>query len=60
MEQKSIRQMILHSKYRHRTEQPNHVPWLNVRDLWLEHAGFDVGQQIEIKVEDKQLIIKAL
>ena len=55
------KQVKLHGKYRSRTKRPGRsAPWLNVNGLWLEEAGFCIGQAIEIKVEDKQLIIKAL
>ncbi|PVD49352.1 hypothetical protein DC498_25475 [Terrimonas sp.] len=34
------------------------VPWLNVSGLWLEQAGFKVGDAVEITVEQNTLIIK--
>jgi len=59
--EKSIKQVKLHGKYRQRITLPSHdVPWLNVNGLWLERAGFGIGQAVEIQVENKQLIIKAL
>jgi len=36
------------------------VPWLNVNGLWLEQAGFKVGDRIEISVKNKELTIKKL
>jgi toxic protein SymE len=60
MEQKSIKQAKLHCKYRRRVNQPNHVPWLNVNGLWLERAGFGIGQQVEIAIENRKLTIIAL
>ena len=33
------------------------VPWLNVSGVWLEQAGFSIGDQIEITVNEHQLII---
>jgi len=60
MEQKSIKQAKLHGKYRRRVNQPNQVPWLNVNGLWLEQAGFCIGQAITIEVENRKLTIIAL
>ncbi|MBO9154081.1 SymE family type I addiction module toxin [Chitinophaga sp. GCM10012297] len=34
------------------------VAWLNVSGLWLEQAGFKVGDGIVIEVQDGQLVIK--
>jgi len=36
------------------------VPWLNVSGVWLEQAGFGIGDQIEITVRQNELIIKPL
>jgi toxic protein SymE len=61
--QNSTRTVKLHSKYRALTRSWNYspgktVPWLNVSGLWLEHAGFNIGDAVEITVEEKTLIIK--
>ena len=58
MEQKTIKRAKLHAKYR--ASQRKDVPWLNLGGLWLAKAGFNVGQKIEIKIEDGQLTIKAV
>ena len=56
-----LKRMKLHGKSRRNITQPSRdVPWLNVNGLWLERAGFCVGQVIEIEVSDRRLIIKAL
>ncbi|MBL7760521.1 MAG: SymE family type I addiction module toxin [Sediminibacterium sp.] len=34
------------------------IPWLNVCGLWLEQAGFNVGDPVEIQVEHNTLTIK--
>jgi len=58
---KTIRHGKLHGQYQ---EVSNHwqkgrdVPWLNVRGLWLEHAGFNVGDPIEITVTKGKLVVK--
>jgi toxic protein SymE len=58
---KTLRRGKLHGQYQ---EVSNHwhrcrkVPWLNVRGLWLEEAGFNVGDPIEIIVSKEKLIIK--
>jgi len=36
------------------------VPWLNVNGLWLEQAGFKIGDPIQIDVRRNQLVIKKL
>ena len=62
MEQ-TIKRAKLHGKYRsqcYRSSVNRNLPWLNLSGIWLEQAGFCIGQQIEIRIEDKQLIIKAL
>jgi len=33
------------------------VPWLNVSGVWLEQAGFSIGDRVNIKVGRKRLII---
>ena len=35
-----------------------YVPWLNVNGVWLEQAGFRVGDAVEITVENNMLTIK--
>ena len=58
---KRLKQAKLHGKYRSRTKRlGRNVPWLNVNGLWLEQAGFCVGQAIAIEVENRKLTIKAL
>jgi toxic protein SymE len=34
------------------------VPWLNVSGVWLERAGFYVGDQVEITVQQGKLTIR--
>jgi toxic protein SymE len=34
------------------------VPWLNVSGVWLEQAGFRIGDRVQITIEQNQLIIK--
>jgi toxic protein SymE len=58
---KKTRQAKLHGKYR--SLQRNwptgkYVPWLNINGVWLERAGFKVGDAVEITVTDRMLIIK--
>ena len=55
-----LKRMKLHGKYRRCINRPHQVPWLNVNGLWLERAGFFIGQSIEIEVSDRRLIIKAV
>jgi len=69
-----IRRAKLHGKYRagsiawgshyrgcdYSGHPGRYVPWLNVNGLWLERAGFNVGDPIEISVKNKELTIKKL
>jgi len=56
-----IKQAKLHGKSRILSNQTNrNVPWLNVNGLWLERAGFGVGQRVEIAIENRKLTIIAL
>jgi len=61
------RRAKLHGKYRagaftwgRNSNTGKVVPWLNVNGLWLEQAGFKVGDRIEISVKNKELTIKKL
>ncbi|SHN29500.1 SymE family type I addiction module toxin [Chitinophaga sp. CF418] len=58
---KAIRRGKLHGQYRTLSNHWNggrSIPWLNVRGLWLEEAGFNVGDPIDIIVSKEKLIIK--
>jgi len=58
---KTLRRGKLHGQYRALSNHWNrgrNVPWLNVSGLWLEAAGFKVGDPIEIMVSKEKLIIK--
>lgn len=58
---KSItRRVKLHGKFRASKSHwkgGKDVPWLNVSGIWLEQAGFCIGDHINIKVSSKRLII---
>lgn len=63
----SARRARLHGKFREgkitwgsNYNTGKYVPWLNVNGIWLEQAGFRIGDQIEIDVQNNQLIIKNL
>ena len=65
MSKERIRKVKLHGKYRPAAHSGwlcnntgKEVPWLNVSGLWLEQAGFKVGDAVEITVEQNTLIIK--
>jgi toxic protein SymE len=62
MATKQIRLVKLHGKYQELKDccNPNgrYVAWLNVSGLWLEKAGFNVGDQVEITVGEETLMIK--
>lgn len=34
------------------------VPWLNVSGVWLERAGFGIGDRLTITVREKELVIQ--
>jgi toxic protein SymE len=59
--EKQFKRIKLHGKHRHRVILPNRdVPWLNINGLWLERAGFGIGQAVEIEVSEGRLIINAV
>lgn len=58
---KHTRLVKLYGKYRPDSNHWNggrDVPWLNISGLWLEQAGFKVGDQLEITVGSRVLKIK--
>jgi toxic protein SymE len=64
---KQIRRAKVHALYRpgvvrwgRNYNTGKNVPWLNVNGLWLEQAGFTIGDQIEINVSRNRLVIKKL
>lgn len=60
MADKTTRQVKLHSKYRQLKGWKNpgkEVPWLNVSGVWLEAAGFKIGDLVQITIENNTLII---
>lgn len=36
------------------------LPWLNVSSVWLQEAGFNIGDQLEVSIAQGQLVIKNL
>ncbi|MDD2794012.1 MAG: SymE family type I addiction module toxin [Sediminibacterium sp.] len=63
MVQKHIRRAKLHCKHRalksgYGESRYRILPWLNICGLWLEEAGFNIGDGVEIKVEHNTLTIK--
>lgn len=33
------------------------IPWIRLRGVWLEKAGFSVGQLLKVKVQHKKVVI---
>ncbi|MCY1312633.1 Toxin SymE, type I toxin-antitoxin system [compost metagenome] len=33
------------------------IPWIRLRGVWLEKAGFNVGQSLKVKVLRKRIVI---
>jgi toxic protein SymE len=61
--QTTTRKIKLQPKIRRTTgyfSKTTQVPWLNISGNWLEQAGFNIGSNVEITVEQNQLIIKPL
>jgi toxic protein SymE len=64
MKAKTVRRVKLHSKYHPRGGYWNNsrngrsLPWLNVSGVWLEEAGFNIGDAVQIIIEQNTLIIK--
>lgn len=60
MQEKRLRQVKVYGKYQRRLGHWNggrDYSWLNVSGLWLEQAGFKIGDQLQICVENNKLII---
>jgi len=62
MASENKKQVKLHSKYRELQSswRGKNVPWLNVSGVWLERAGFNVGDRVEITILQNQLIINRI
>jgi len=54
------KQVKLQSKYRALTYGSKTVPELKVSGVWLEAAGFKVGEQVTIIVRENELTITAI
>ncbi|WP_410054151.1 SymE family type I addiction module toxin [Cupriavidus sp. BIC8F] len=35
------------------------IPWIRLQGVWLEQAGFTVGQRLKVKVHRKLVVISA-
>ncbi|WP_116600825.1 SymE family type I addiction module toxin [Cupriavidus alkaliphilus] len=35
------------------------IPWIRLRGVWLEKAGFSVGKLLKVKVRHKKVVISA-
>lgn len=61
MANKPTRQIKLHGKYSEPKtgwrREGKEVPWLNVSGIWLEEAGFKIGDLVQITIENNMLII---
>lgn len=33
------------------------IPWIRLRGIWLEKAGFSIGQLLKVRVEHKKVVI---
>lgn len=61
MAEKKTKTVKLHAKYRSLSGWQctgKNVPWLNVSGVWLQRAGFEVCDAVEITIEHQTLIIK--
>lgn len=59
------RQVKIHALYRPEVarwspkyDSGRYVPWPRVNGLWLEKAGFKIGDRIEIVVKNNRLVIR--
>ncbi|MGO4294391.1 SymE family type I addiction module toxin [Chitinophaga sp. RAB17] len=52
------RKAKLHYKSAPRVYEYKKVPWINLSGLWLEKAGFDIGDSITISVNEGALTIR--
>ncbi|WP_233527987.1 SymE family type I addiction module toxin [Cupriavidus sp. Agwp_2] len=33
------------------------IPWIRLRGVWLERAGFSVGQSLKVRVQRQRIVI---
>jgi hypothetical protein len=57
MEKKQTKQVKLQPKHRSLAYSQRIVPELKVSGIWLEAAGFRVGEKVNIAIKENQLII---
>jgi len=57
-DQSKERKAKLHCKSIPRLYEYIQVPWLNLSGLWLEKAGFGIGDTISISVNKEKLVIE--
>ena len=63
MQAKSTRKIRMRGKYEPRARQWSgykQVPFLRLSGVWLEQAGFKPGDQVEVMIANKSLVIKNL
>ena len=53
----STKRLKMQYEIRQRTYDRITVPHLRLSGRWLEKAGFEVGQEIEIQISEQQLIL---
>jgi hypothetical protein len=56
----SNRSKTIQPKVVDRTYGKKTIPELSLSGIWLEGAGFKIGERVIIEVGDKELIIRAL
>lgn len=56
----NVRFIKLSAKAHPRDRGYKYLPWLNLSGVWLEQAGFAIGDQLEITVSNGYLEIKNL
>lgn len=56
----NTRKRKLQAQHRQRTYDYTAVPCLHLAGNWLAETGFKIGDQVEITVSEKQIIIKPL
>lgn len=55
------RQVKLHPKYSPRIATNDKiVPWLTLSGLWLEKAGFNIGDVMAVTVKDDRIVVKRI
>ncbi|WP_372744281.1 SymE family type I addiction module toxin [Lutibacter sp.] len=57
----SIRTLTISSQYfKNIWKKPTKTPKIIIQGVWLQNAGFEIGEKVQIKVKQNELIISKI